>query len=137
MNKIILSIIVIFLLPISVFGFDWTVSYDMEKSDVRYDTIELNVPTVINDFWTLPNQVGIWKCALSRYDDNEYGSSSVSLHCRSKEDGTVLLTSKIECNSRDRKSNELGIIYPKTIRNDKKSKNITYPETIVILKCEI
>ena len=33
MNKIILSIIVIFLLPISVFGFDWTVSYDMKKSD--------------------------------------------------------------------------------------------------------
>ena len=60
MNKIILSIIVISLLPISVFGFDWTVSYDMEKSDVRYDTVELSVPTVINGFWTLPNQVGIW-----------------------------------------------------------------------------
>ena len=25
----------------------------------------------------------------------------------------------------------------KTIKNDKKSKNITYPETIVILKCEL
>jgi hypothetical protein len=137
MNKIILSIIVISLLPISVFGFDWTVSYDMEKSDVRYDTVELSVPTVINGFWTLPNQVGIWKCSLSRYDDNEYGSSSVSLHCRSKEDRTILLTSKIECNTRDRKNNELGVVYPKTIRNDKKSKNITYPETLVTLKCEV
>ena len=137
MNKIILYIIVISLLPISVFGFDWTVSYDMEKSDVRYDTVELSVPTVINGFWTLPNQVGIWKCSLSRYDDNEYGSSSVSLHCRSKEDGTILLTSKIECNTRYRKNNELGVVYPKTIRNDKKSKNITYPETIVTLKCEV
>ena len=109
----------------------------MEKSDVRYDTVELSVPKVIKGFWTLPNQVGIWKCSLSRYDDNEYGSSSVSLHCRSKEDRTILLTSKIECNTRGRKNNELGVVYPKTIKNYKKSKNITYPETIVTLKCEL
>ena len=109
----------------------------MGKSDVRYDTVELTVPKVIKAFWTLPNQVGIWKCSLSRYDDNEYGSSSVSLHCRSKEDRTILLTSKIECNTRGRKNNELGVVYPKTIKNDKKSKNITYPETIVTLKCEL
>ena len=48
----------------------------MEKSDVRYDTVELSLPTVINSFRTLQNQVGIWKCSLSRYDDKEYGSSS-------------------------------------------------------------
>ena len=59
------------------------------------------------------------------------------LNCRSKEDGTSLLTSKIECNTRARKNNELGGVYPKTIRNDKKSKNITYPEIIVTLKCEV
>jgi|TARA_B110000263_G_scaffold33011_1_gene25052 hypothetical protein len=132
-----LILLPLLLIPISVFGFDWTVKYDMEKSDVRYDTVKLSVPKVIKGFWTLPNQVGIWKCSLSRYDDNEYGSSSVSLHCRSKEDRTILLTSKIECNSRGRKNNELGVVYPKTIKNDKKSKNITYPETIVILKCEL
>ncbi len=135
--KNLLIILSLLLLPISVFGFDWTVSYDMEKSDVRYDTVELSVPTVINGFWTLPNQIGIWKCELSRYDDNEYGSTSVSLHCLSKEDGTILLTSKIEYNIRDRKNNELGVVYPKTIKNNKNSKNNTYPETIVTLKCEL
>ena len=61
----------------------------MEKSDVRYDTVELSLPTVINGFWTLQNQVGIWKFSLIRYDDNEYGSSGVPLHCRSKKDGTI------------------------------------------------
>ena len=132
-----LILLSLLLLPISVFGFDWTVKYDLEKSDVRYDTVELSVPKVIKGFWTLPNQVGIWKCSLSRYDDNEYGSSSVSLHCRSKEDGTILLTSKIECNTRGRKNNELGVVYPKTIKNNKNSKNNTYPETIVTLKCEL
>ena len=133
-----LIILIPFLLhPISVFGFDWTVKYDMKQSDVRYDTVILSVPKVIKSFWTLPNQVGIWKCSLSRYDDNEYGSSSVSLHCRSKEDETILLTSKIECNTRGRKNNELVVVYPKTIKNNTNSKNITYPETIVTLKCRL
>ena len=127
---IILSIL---MLPISVFGWDWTVKYDMKQSDVRYDTVILSVPKVIKSFWTLPNQVGIWKCSLSRYDDD--GSSSVSLDCRSREDKTILLTSKIECNMRGRKNNELVVVYPKTIKNNKNSKNNTYPETIVTLKC--
>ena len=76
---------------------------------------------------------------MSRHDDNDYGSSSsrVSLHCRSKEDETILLTSKIECNKRGSKNNELVVVYPKTIKNNKNSKNITYPETIVTLKCRL
>ena len=131
--KKLLIILSILLLPISVFGWDWTVKYDMKQSDVRYDTVILSVPKVIKSFWTLPNQVGIWKCSLSRYDD--YGSSSVSLDCRSREDETILLTSKIECNIRGSKNNELVVVYPKTIKNNKNSKNNTYPETIVTLKC--
>ena len=132
--KHLLIILSILLLPISVFGWDWTVKYDMKQSDVRYDTVILSVPKVIKNFWTLPNQVGIWKCSLSRYDDDD-GSSSVSLDCRSREDKTILLTSKIECNMRGRKNNELVVVYPKTIKNNKNSKNNTYPETIVTLKC--
>ena len=133
--KHLIIILSILLLPISVFGWDWTVKYDMKQSDVRYDTVILSVPKVIKSFWTLPNQVGIWKCSLSRYDDDYYGSSSVSLDCRSREDKTILLTSKIECNMRGRKNNELVVVYPKTIKNNKNSKNNTYPETIVTLKC--
>ena len=133
--KHLLIILSILLLPISVFGWDWTVKYDMKQSDVRFDTIILSVPKVIKSFWTLPNQVGIWKCSLSRYDNDDYGSSSVSLDCRSREDETILLTSKIECNKRGTKNNELIVVYPKTIKNNKNSKNNTYPETIVTLKC--
>ena len=133
--KHLIIILSILLLPISVFGWDWTVKYDMKQSDVRYDTVILSVPKVIKSFWTLPNQVGIWKCSLSRYDDDYYGSSSVSLDCRSREDETILLTSKIECNIRGSKNNELVVVYPKTIKNNKNSKNNTYPETIVTLKC--
>ena len=86
MNKIILSIIVIFLLPISVFGFDWTVSYDMKKSDGSIEYLELSVPKVFKDSnWKLPNQVGSWECSLSRFDKKNYTYSRMSLHCISKE----------------------------------------------------
>ena len=74
MKHLLIILISFLLLPISVFGFDWTVKYDMKQSNVRYDTVILSVPKVIKSFWTLPNQVGIWKCSLSRYDDNDYGS---------------------------------------------------------------
>lgn len=44
--KHLLIIISFLLLPISVFGFDWTVSYDMKKSDGSIEYLELSVPKV-------------------------------------------------------------------------------------------
>ena len=82
--KHLLVIFSILILPISAFGWDWTVKYDMIQSYVRFYTVILSVPKVIKSFWALPNQVGIWKCSLSRYDDDYNGSSSVTLDCRSR-----------------------------------------------------
>ena len=128
MNKIILSIIVIFLLPISVFGFDWTVKYDMKKSDGSYEFVELSVPIVEGSIWKLPNQMGSWICDVSRRDYDTHTSGS--LHCRSKKDVSwKMLTSMIKCDMRNTKSNNLGINYPSN------SKGI--PNTVIILKCEI
>ena len=138
MNKIILSIIVIFLLPISVYGFDWTVQYDMKKSDGSYEFVELSVPFDRNFLvsWELPNQVGSWKCSLNGYNTTigEHHNSSMSLQCHLKGDETNFLTSTIDCNNRGRKNNELSILYPKTIKNNK---SVSYPNTVIILKCEI
>ena len=50
--KSLLTVIVIILLPLSVYGFDWTVSYYMKKSDGSYEFLELSVPKVFKD--------GIW-----------------------------------------------------------------------------
>ena len=63
-----------------------------------------------------------------------FSKSSMFLHCRSKEDENILLTSVINCNNRGRKNNELSILYPKTIKNNK---SVSYPNTVIILKCEI
>ena len=139
MNKIILSIIVILLLPISVYGFDWKVKYDMKKSDGSYEFVELSVPEV--DWWELPNQVGSWKCLLRRYEPKQFVYSEMSLHCRSKikdeqvrkgiieENETISLLSKIKCDNKDTKKNELGVNF------DSHSKGI--PNTVIVLKCSL
>ena len=132
MNKIILSIIVIFLLPISVFGSDWTVSYDMKKSDGSIEFIEMSVPEVIKGFWTLPHQVGSWECYMGRIESKTF--SNMSLDCISKENENIHLQSTIECNTRGRENNELDIHYPKTIKDDK---SVPFPNTVIYLKCEL
>ena len=60
MKHLLILLISILLLPISVFGFDWTVSYDMKKSDGRIEYLELSVPKVIKGLWELPNLEGNW-----------------------------------------------------------------------------
>ena len=123
--KHLLIILSILLLPISVFGWDWTVKYDMKKSDGSYEFVELSVP-IVKYGWELPNQVGSWICMLTRRDPEQFNYSYVSLQCRSKKNETILLTSHIECNE-DTKKNELGVNY------SSHSKGI--PNTIIILKC--
>ena len=55
--KSLLTVIVLILLPLSVYSFDGTVKYDMKKSDGSYEFVELTVPK-FEGSWELPNQVG-------------------------------------------------------------------------------
>ena len=137
MRHILIITLSILLLPISVFGFEWTVSYDMKKSDGSIEYLELSVPKVFKDAtWKLPKQAGSWECSLSgrNHTRGEHLYSSMSLHCHSREDKNILLTSEIGCNTRNRKNNELGVVYPKTIKNDE---SIPIRRTVVRLKCEL
>ena len=55
MNKIILSIIVIFLLPISVYGVEWTVNYGMVQPDGTNKFVTVSLPTKFeNHSWGIP-----------------------------------------------------------------------------------
>ena len=125
MNKIILSIIVIFLLPISVFGFEWTVKYDMKKSDGSYEFVELSVP-IVKGNWELPNQVGSWICSVHRSDFDTHTSGSLQCHLK-KDVPWKMLTSMIKCDMRNTKSNNLGVNYPSDTKG--------VPNTIIVLKC--
>ena len=89
----------------------------MKKPDGSYEFVELSVP-IVEGLWKLPNQVGSWECSLRRFDSKNYTYSSMSLHCISKENENIHLTSMIDCNNRNRKNNSLGVNYPKTIKDD-------------------
>ena len=130
MKHLLILLISILLLPISVFGFAWTVSYDMKKSDGRIEYLELSVPKVIKGLWELPNLEGNWTCWLGRNDYETH--SNVGLQCRSKENELIVLHSEIQCNTRNRQKNELGVVYPRSIKNDE---NIG--KTVIVIECEL
>ena len=130
MKHLLILLISILLLPISVFGFDWTVSYDMKKSDGSIEFMELSVPKVIKGLWELPNLEGNWTCWLGRNDYETH--SNVGLQCRSKENELIILHSEIQCNTRNRQKNELGVVYPRSIKNDE---NIG--KTVIVIECEL
>jgi hypothetical protein len=69
--KHLLLILFSLLLPITVFGWEWTVKYDMKKSDGSYEYVELSVP-LVEGIWNLPNQGGDWLCNVSRMDLDTY-----------------------------------------------------------------
>ena len=129
MIHLIIIIFSIFLLPISAFGFDWTVSYHINNSyGIKYVT--LSVPKVIKGLWELPNLQGNWICRLGRNDYKTH--SNVGLQCRSKENELIVLYSEIQCNTINRQKNELGVVYPISIKNDE---NIG--KTVIVIKCEL
>ena len=129
MKQLFIILISTLLLPISVFGFDWTVSYHIKNSyGIKFVT--LSVPKVMKGLWKLPNLQGNWACWLGRNDYETH--SNVGLQCRSKENELIVLHSEIQCNTRNRKKNELGVVYPKSINNDE---NIG--KTIIDIECEL
>ena len=126
--KHLLIILSILLLPITVFGWEWTVKYDMKKSDGSYEFVELTVPLVEGGFWELPNQMGDWICTVHRRDYDTH--TGVSLHCNSKKDKPwKTFTSMTKCNRENTKSNWLGVNYPSD------SKGI--PDTVIVLRCNL
>ena len=129
MTHLILIIFSIFLLPTSVFSFDWTVSYHRNKLN-GIKSVTLSVPKVIKGLWKIPNLKGNWTCWLGRNDYETH--SNVGLQCRSKENKLIVLYSEIQCNKKNRQKNKLGVVYPRSIKNDE---NIG--KTVIFIVCEL
>ena len=117
MNKIILSIVVIFLLPISVNGVEWTVEYEMVQPESTNKFVKVSLPTKFeNHDWEIPYLAGRWECRISRYDSSvnivteNYFYSDVHLMCVLKEKRDVTIDASIGCDNgyiSDTKENRL------------------------------
>ena len=112
MNKIILSIIIIFLLPLSVYGVEWTVKYEMIKPDSPLGLIKVTI-SIPKGYMEIPYLAGRWRCKINRRDYPE-GNSRVLLNCFLKEKQIVRISAVVDCNDgyiRDTKENsmEMGL----------------------------
>ena len=112
MNKIILSIIAIILLPLLVYGVEWTVKYEMIKPDSPLGLIKVTISIPKVGFSEIPYLAGRWRCKINRSDYPE-GNSRVLLNCFLKEKQNVRISADVDCDNgyiRDTKENSMEMV---------------------------
>ena len=130
MNKIILSIIVIFLLPLSVYGVEWTVKYEMIKPDSPLGLIKVTI-SIPKGHMGIPYLAGRWRCTINRSDYPE-GNSRVLLNCFLKEKQNVRISADVGCDNGyiiDTKENSMEVGLFGTEEGDEVS--------IIALECKL
>ena len=130
MNKIILSIIIIFLLPLSVYGVEWTVKYEMIKPDSPLGLIKVTI-SIPKGYMEIPFLAGRWRCTMNRSDYPE-GNSRVYLNCFLKEKPNVRISADVGCDNgyiRDTKENSMEVGLFGTEEGDEVS--------IITLECKL
>ena len=137
MNKIILSIIVIFLLPLSVYGVEWTVKYEMIKPDSPLGLIKVTI-SIPKGYMEIPYLAGRWRCSIRRsdYPDGtgkyKFVTSKVFLSCVLKEKQNVRISADVGCDNgyiRDTKENSMEVGLFGTEEGDEVS--------IITLECKL
>ena len=137
MNKIILSIIVIFLLPLSVYGVEWTVKYEMIKPDSPLGLIKVTI-SIPKGYMEIPYLAGRWKCTINRSDPldgtgkYEFVTSNIFLNCFLKEKQNVRISADVECDNgyiKDTKENRMQVGLFGTEEGDEVS--------IITLECKL
>ena len=97
--KSLFTVIVIFLFPISIYGVEWTVEYEMTKPNGDIEFVTVSIPD--ESIWEIPYLAGKWRCTTNMYNSdnalakNNYFYSKVSLQCFLKENEDVSITSEI------------------------------------------
>ena len=110
--KYLFTVIIIILLPLSVYGIEWTVKYEMIHPDGKVKFVKVSLPTFLeNHFWKIPYLAGRWECTISKYDSgvgNNY-YEQVNMQCSLKEKPDVTVITEIKCDFKDTKKNRLVV----------------------------
>ena len=67
--KYLFTVIIIFLLPLSVYGVEWTVKYEMIKPNGSIELVTVSLPKEL--VWEIPYLAGKWKCTTSMYNSRD------------------------------------------------------------------
>ena len=118
------------LLPLSVYGVEWTVKYEMIKPDSPLGLIKVTI-SIPKGFMEIPYLAGRWRCTINRSDYPE-GNSRVLLNCFLKEKQNVRISADVECDNgyiRDTKENRMQVGLFGTEEGDEVS--------IITLECKL
>jgi len=128
--KYLFTVIIIFLLPLSVYGVEWTVKYEMIKPDSPLGLIKVTI-SIPKGYMEIPYLAGRWRCKINRSDYPE-GNSRVLLNCFLKEKQNVRISADVECDNgyiRDTKENRMQVGLFGTEEGDEVS--------IITLECKL
>ena len=114
--KYLFTVIIIFLLPLSVYGIEWTVKYEMIKPNGSIELVTVSLPKEL--VWEIPYLAGKWECVTSMFNSDaalakkNYFYSNVSLQCYLKENHKITIISSIDCDNgyfQDTKENSMKV----------------------------
>ena len=126
-----------FLLPLSVYGVEWTVKYEMIKPDSPLGLIKVTI-SIPKGYMEIPYLAGRWRCTINRSDyqdgtgKNKFSNSRVFLNCFLKEKQNVRISADVGCDNgyiRDTKENRMQVGLFGTEEGDELS--------IITLECKL
>jgi len=99
--KSLFTVIIIFLLPLSVYGVEWTVKYPMIQPDGSVKETKVSVPNHV-PLWEPPYLAGRWKCQITRLDNKPPTSSIFSMTCflKGRNVENISVMQDIRCNDK-------------------------------------
>ena len=114
--KSLFTVIIIFLLPLSLYGTEWTVKYEMTKTNGDIEFVTVSIPN--ESVWEIPYLAGKWRCTTNMHNSNNarakdnYFFSDISLQCFLKENPSIRIISNIGCDNgyiKDTKENSMNL----------------------------
>ena len=96
--KSLFTVIVILLLPLSIYGIEWTVEYPMQQPDGSVEKTKISIPPLYN-YMNLPYLASRWGCQVIRGDSKKYYSTYLVMNCHLKGNTTRISVDQVlKCN---------------------------------------
>ncbi|MBC8442982.1 MAG: hypothetical protein H8D80_02195 [Proteobacteria bacterium] len=97
--KSLFTVIIIFLLPLSVYGVEWTVKYPMIQPDGSVKDTKISISKDYFISRELPYLEGGWKCKVSRSDYPKTNPTSTyfTIYCTPKDDIYTGIQNDVRC----------------------------------------
>ena len=97
--KSLFAVIIILLLPLSVYGVEWTVKYPMIQPDGSVKDTKISISKEYKNTRKLPYLAGEWECTVNRNDHpiSNPTSTYLVIYCNPKNDPLTAIQNDVRC----------------------------------------